>query len=61
MLGGFAADHRGLLFADAFHEVHQLLLERLLLRDRHRLAHDAFAGELADDGGIPRREKLLQQ
>jgi len=50
--GGFAADHRGLLRADAFDEMLQFELERFVLRDRHRLAHDFFAGKLADDGRV---------
>ena len=49
---GFAADHRGLSFADAFDEVLQFEFERLFFRDGHRLAHDPPAGKLADDGGV---------
>src|SRR6266576_591048 len=35
-----AIDERLLLFANAFDKMVQLQLERLLFRDRHRLAHD---------------------
>src|SRR5271170_3629702 len=50
--GGFAADHRGLLRADAFDEMLQFELERFVLRDRHGFAHDFFSGKLADDGRV---------
>src|ERR1017187_3930248 len=47
--GGFAADDGRLFFADAVDEALQFQLERFVLRNRHRLAHDFFAGKLADD------------
>src|ERR1039458_277089 len=47
--------------AHALDEVLQLQLKRFVLRNRHRLAHDPLAAELADDGGIFGVEQLLQQ
>ena len=45
---GFAADDGRLLFADAVNKTLQFQLERFVLRNRHRLAHDSFAGKFAD-------------
>src|ERR1035437_8928347 len=48
--GGFAADDGRLFFADTVDKTLQFQLERFFLRDRHWLAHDLFAGKMADDG-----------
>ena len=59
--GGGSIHERLLLFAHAFHEVLQFELERLLLQDRHRLAHNFFARELADDGRVFGVQEFLEQ
>jgi hypothetical protein len=51
--GGFAADDGRVFFADTIHKILQFQLERFVLRNRHRLAHDAFAAEFADAGFKP--------
>ena len=42
-------------------KIPQLQLERLLFLNRHRLSHDAFAPELAHDGGVLRFQQFLEQ
>jgi hypothetical protein len=59
--GGFAADHRRLLRAYAFDKMLQFEFERFLLSDGHRLAHDFFSSELADDGGVFANAKFRGQ
>src|SRR5438093_13273634 len=51
-LGRFAADQRRPVRAHRLDEIAQLQLERLLFLNRHRLAHNALAPELAHDGCV---------
>src|SRR5437588_4472508 len=60
-LGRFAADERCPVRAHRFDEMLQLQFERLLLLQRHRLAHDPFAAELAHDGPVLRLQQFFQQ
>src|SRR5437016_4817078 len=47
--------------SDALDKVLQFELERLLLGDRHRLAHDAFAAKLTYDDRIFGAQQFFQQ
>src|SRR5439155_24304182 len=51
-LGRLAAHQWRPVSANRFDEIPQLQLQRLLLLNRHRLPHDAFAAELAHDGRV---------
>ena len=61
--GGFASADLGLRAgAGAGDEIGQFALERLHLFDLDRFAHDAFAGEFGDDGGVGgHAEQFAQQ
>ena len=56
-----AADERLMFFGDAPDETFQLDLERFLALDRHRLADDSPAAELADDGAVFAGDQFLEQ
>ena len=60
-LGGGAADFGRLMRLNAVDEIAQFQLERLVLLDGHRFAHDLFAGKLAHDGGVLAAQQLFQQ
>src|SRR5438128_928121 len=60
-LGRFPAHQRGPVSAHRLDKIPQLQLERLLFLNRHRLSHDAFAPELAHDGGVLRFQQFLEQ
>src|SRR5688572_6676225 len=60
-LGGLAAHEWRLAFAHALNEMRQLQFQRLLFVDGHRLAHDAFAGELTHDGCGSCMQQFLQE
>src|SRR6478672_5637983 len=50
--GRFATNDRRSVGADAFYEMLEFEFQWLLLLNRHRLAHDAFAAELAHNRRI---------